>query len=539
VLGVGDDAYVVPRGTLRIGVAGRLSAIDELYATDSTGNGSTTPTPLAAGIALDALGAAQIPAFRQLERDVQSLTGLTDFSLSLGATRASASSHVTTTALTLDFGLFPRLSLRVMAPYVVSRQSVSFDLPGGDDGANVGFNPALVAGAARDTNAALVTQLLGAGASLGGAVATCDANPGAAGCADLLARRAEALALIGASEEFASGVTTIYGTGEGTASTYVPLEGGDAQQAARDRVAALEAGYASFGLTDVIAVSGPSGSRVHPSYADAQSVMTDPAYGLQIDSVNSFVEHGHFGDVEVGAKLLLLDTFGGEARRLAPPGFGFRASVAGIFRLGTGQPGLPDDPLDLGRGSGQNDIEVQPAIDLVFGSRLWTSVVGRFGVQQPDQQLLRIPERPGQVLVPFYARQIVERKLGNYYAIEVTPRLGLGDYFAIAAQYSYAHKETDEFSGTFVLDSATTGFGDVTLDAATLNAGSERTEQRVGGGITYSTLAAVRRGRARLPLEITYQYVRTASGLGGRLPHQAVSQLEARVYTQLFGRGPR
>ena len=79
----------------------------------------------------------------------------------------------------------------------------------------------------------------------------------------------------------------------------------------------------------------------------------------------------------------------------------------------------------------------------------------------------------------------------------------------------------------------------MTLDAATLGAGSERSEHRVGGGITYSTLGAVQRGRGRVPLEITYQYVRTARGSGGRLPRQATSQIELRLYTRLFGRGRR
>jgi len=539
VLGTGEDAYVVPRGVVRIGVGGRLTSVEEVYATDADGNVSTTPTPLGAGLTLDALGAAQIPALRSVQAGLRSLTGLGDLSLSLGRTRGSASADVTTTPLTLDVGLAPRLALRVMAPYVVTRTSVSFDVPGGADGANVGFNPALVAGGARDSNAALATQLRAAGEALGGAVAACDADPAGAGCAALLSRRAEALALVGSSDAFAAGVAGIYGTGEGAAATFVPLEGDAAHLAVRARVGTLRDAYASFGVTDVIAIEGPAGARARASYGDVQGILTDPAYGLQVDSLTSLVERAHFGDVEVGAKLLLLDSFGSEARRLAATGVGFRASVTALLRLGTGQPALPDELLDLGRGDGQNDIEVQPAIDLVLGRRLWASVVGRYGIQQKDEQVVRIPERAGDTFVPRYARQLVERKLGNYYAVEVTPRFVLGDYFALAAQYAYAHKAEDEYTGTFVVDSATTGFGEVTLDAATLGAGSERSEHRVGGGITYSTLGAVQRGRGRVPLEITYQYLRTARGSGGRLPRQATSQIELRLYTRLFGRSRR
>jgi hypothetical protein len=112
----------------------------------------------------------------------------------------------------------------------------------------------------------------------------------------------------------------------------------------------------------------------------------------------------------------------------------------------------------------------------------------------------------------------------------------LTEYFALSAQYYYRNKGQDRYTGTFTVDSATTGYGPVTLDASTLDRETEAREHRVGGGVSFSTLAAFDQGRSRLPVEITYFHFQTVGGSGGNVPKLFGDQLQVRVYFRLFGR---
>jgi hypothetical protein len=540
VLGIGDDAFVVPRGVFRIGVSGSWTSFDEVYVSRPNGETSGDAAPFGARLSLDTLGAAQIPALAPVERGLRALTGDPALTLSVGQTRASADATTITTPVAAELGLAGRLSVGVMVPYVVTRTSVVLDANAdGGPSANVGFNPALGSEEARAANAALAAQFAEASALLGGALTSCDADPAAVGCDVLIARRDEALALIEGAGQFAAGVAQIYGTGAGSSpAPLVPLASAPAQRAIEERVAAFRAAYASFGVGDVITAPGPVGAPVALGAAGVQSVLSEPLFGVRADSLRT-VERAHVGDIEVAAKLKLLDSFGSDpAARLSPSGFNYRAAVTGVVRLGTGQPSLPDDLTDVGRGDGQNDLEVRSALDLLFGRRFWASVIGRYVYQQADEQVVRIAERPDVAIVPYFRRQLVERKLGNYYELEANPRFVFNDYLSVGGHYLYRQKGEDEYSGRFVVDSATTGVGAIDLDAGVLNAGTGQTEHRVGGGVAFSTVAAYNRGRARVPLELTYLHYTTARGTGGNLPKRSFDQIQLRVYTRIFG-GPR
>src|SRR6185503_11436827 len=102
-------------------------------------------------------------------------------------------------------------------------------------------------------------------------------------------------------------------------------------------------------------------------------------------------EHSHVGDIEVGAKFLLVDTFGPLAISPLPRAGSLRLAVAGIYRLGTGQLDLPGDFTDVGTGDRQADLELRGYGDLAVSRRFWISSVLRFGLQQPGKILRRIP----------------------------------------------------------------------------------------------------------------------------------------------------
>jgi hypothetical protein len=76
----------------------------------------------------------------------------------------------------------------------------------------------------------------------------------------------------------------------------------------------------------------------------------------------------------------------------------------------------------------------------------------------------------------------------------------------------------------------------VTLDASVLNQETQWREQRLGFGLSYSTLTSYDRGQARMPYEITWMRTISASGTGGNLPVAAQDLIQLRWYGRLFGR---
>jgi hypothetical protein len=538
VLGVGEDAFVLPRGMVRVGVVGSWDSFEEMYRADESGRPGDKLQPFGSSANVDVLGAAQVPFLAPIQNELRALTGGADLAVSLGQTRVQASADVRTTTFSGEVGLARWLSFGVSVPWVVTRTDVVLDANAGESSANLGFNPARASEAAAAANAALTSQLGAAAAELSGLVATCDADPAAdARCGVVVAARDEALALIAGSSDFATGVENVYGVGTTDGSLYVPLAGSAAQQRIEEQVGSFRTRYQNFQVANAITANGPAAAAAAAGADAIRTVLIDPTFGVGIDTLQT-AERAHVGDIEVGLKLKLLDSFGRDPRaRLTPTGFNYRLAVAGIVRLGTGEPALANNPVDIGRGDGQNDVEIRPSIDLLFGRRVWTSVAARVGFQQKDRLVAAIAG-PNDGIVPAYAYGEVERKLGDYFEIEASPRYSFNDYFALSANYRYRHKAEDAYTGQFTVDSATTGIGAIDLDASVIGMGSEQTEHRVGGGIAFSTLGAYYRGRARLPVEISYTHVQTVRGTGGDLPRLTVDQVQLRVYTRLFG-GPR
>jgi hypothetical protein len=256
--------------------------------------------------------------------------------------------------------------------------------------------------------------------------------------------------------------------------------------------------------------------------------------GLLAEPLGTITRQG-IGDVEVSVKLRLFDSFGArnDTLRFLPKGVNLRQSFAGVYRFGTGKLDSPDNYLDIGTGQGQNDVEVRSFTDLLFGRHLFTSLIARYTVQMPDQQPLRITDTPDQVFAPAYRKRLVDRNLGDVLEIEVTPRWVLNDFFSVGAQYLFRNKAEDTFTGTFTVPTTETGLAaPLTLDASTLRYETAATEQRVGVGLTFSSVAAHARGKAKFPIEVQYFNSRTVAGSGGAVPKLSVHQLQVRLYPQ-------
>jgi hypothetical protein len=207
------------------------------------------------------------------------------------------------------------------------------------------------------------------------------------------------------------------------------------------------------------------------------------------------VERSHLGDIEVGAKVLLFDSFGGVTRaRSGQRTKGFRLAVGGLARLGTGQTDRPNELADVAPGTARTDVEGNGALDMVFGRRLWGIRRRPHRRSAPGRTAVAHSGCPAQSVHGGIREQTVTRDLGDYMEFEASPRYVYNDYISLSLHWRYRRKAEDKYTGTFTVDGPE-GVP-VVLDASILGVGTEQTEQRIGGGASFSTLSAFDRGRA-------------------------------------------
>ncbi|HEY6089968.1 MAG TPA: hypothetical protein VD771_09270 [Gemmatimonadaceae bacterium] len=544
VLGVGDDALVLPRGVLRFRILGNWTGFNERYGRDTPGRPDGALEPLGIDFTLDTVGVKQFPNLARLQTGLQSLTGNPTWYGTLGNTQVTLRDRVSAYPFVLEAGLSKRVSVGVQVPYVVTNTNTFFNVNTSGTQGNLGFNPAAGGIApAIAQNSAMYTQFTTAAATLEGSIAACKANPGVSpSCPTLLANEASANSLIASSRAFAGGAVGPVGGpynpagGIYTTSPFVPILGTDAQLAIEARVQAFKALYSQFlGAGNPITTNGPFASQNRLTVSDAQRILTESAFGIQADPLTT-TGHSHVGDIDVGAKLLVYDSFDASTEaRMSPKGLNFRTSVGGMFRIPTGQIESPNNFVDIGTGRGAKAIEGRWFGDILIGSHLWQSFVVRYNKPFADDQEMRIIDLPNQELAPAYRRQMVHRELGSTFEFETTPRIVLNDFFAISGQYVYRHKNQDHYTGTFTIPVAITGFADLNLDASTLNLETETREHRLGGGISFSNLYSFEQGKAKVPFEVTYLHWQTVKGSGGNQPKFFTDQIQLRLYARIFG----
>jgi hypothetical protein len=520
VMGIGEQALGPPRGVVRVTIAPSFETFDERFLPD----GETEP--LGARLTMPALGASVFPAITGTSAAVRTLSGSPGFEGSLGVSRLRASTSVNTLRLGAELGLTHRISLMASVPLVRTRTELQLDVNGA--AGTLGINPALLDPDLAVFNQGALDAQNAAWSALDALIATCTA-PGATDgrCPDVQANLTTLQALSADAAAAAAASAALYSPD----APFAPVQGGstDAAIAARlDALAAAFAAWPTLGLPlfpgAVFApAEGPIGSQ------EAQAVLGDPAFGVGIDSLVARSRFG-LGDIEVGMRLLLLDS-PGRGRRLSPGGMHVRLAVTGGARLGTGEAPDPDQPFDPGTGDGQTDLIGAAHLDLLFGGRFWTTVSGRYVRQLEDRPTLRIAP-PWLALAPLDSRGEVERDLGDYVELEVAPRIVLGRYLSIGARYAVRDKEADRH--TLAAD-AVLPPGGLPFEAGVLDSATAYTAQELGLGFTYSTIAANARGLARLPIEVTYQHVESLSASDGYVPKRRRDEVRIRVYLSLFG----
>ncbi len=536
VTGPSEDATVLPRGVARVTISPTWFRYHERFADGLGRRRKGEAEPLAADFDVDSLLPSMFPGLTQVESELRAILGSTvPLPITAGRLQTRFDANVAFTPITGEFGVTSRLTLGVMVPLVKTRTEVSVNPNPGGVGATVGLNPALTNPQARTINAAVVTQLMAAAAQLQQRLQDCagSADPT---CAAINANRQAAQDLVASAGAAATGIENVYGVSTARpGSVFAPVHQSSVQRNVESRPAAFSAGFTTFlgaapgtgWITDQPVGAPPMG------YADFTRLLTDPDLGIVSDTLQS-VELNTVGDVEVGAKFLLYDSFGTVPPQQAPlGGVRFRVSLGALYRFGSGLIESPTHFADIGTGDAQNDIEGRVYADALFGRRFWASFVGRYGVQQANAQVFRVPDAPHQPVAPASRQLPVWRDLGDYMAAEFSPRLVVTENIAFSGTYSFYSKGADDYSlgAGAVVDPDSVA----AIDPAVLGLGTERKEQRVLAAVTYSNLASYYRGRARIPMEVSFSFGRTIAG-EGNAPRASVSALTFRFYNRVFGK---
>ncbi|MBV6522760.1 MAG: hypothetical protein MNPFHGCM_02910 [Gemmatimonadaceae bacterium] len=522
---------VLRRGEMRIGILTNWSFAGQRFGRAGTG-AAGRPEPLGT----DYTRAMDAGAFEQLasvQTSLEQLLGTSVDPLSAGSLRTTMDLAVVTTPITVDVGLTDRFMLSIVAPYVKNRNDVTVYANTPPGTANVGLNPGLFFASTRNTNAQVVSQLTAAATKLGTELARCAQSTDPA-CSAINADRAGATALTASATSAAAIIGRLYGTTTAAGSVFAPLGGSALQAAVYERLTAMALQFGRFLGAPPAAQSWidarPVGSNLL-AYNDFQTLLTDSTSGIGAVPLET-VERSHLSDISLGGKFLLFDSTKPDTARGGMPRPGTRLAVSALYRPGTAQLDSPDNFGDVGTGDHQADIELAAYADAVFTRRLWASVVARYAVQQADELPLRIPARPGDPFPAQYRRQSVQRNLGDAMSLEITPRYAPSEVLTIAASYRLWKKGADAYSGTFTvpdLSGAT-----VNLDASALNVTTDQQEQRAGVSVTYSSVQAWERRRARWPVEVALVRWQSLTGTNA-VTKFTTTALGVRYYSSLFG----
>ena len=369
-----DDATMVPQGEFRLQTIAAWTRFNAPFAPAGTAGPTIS---LGSEFRFDSLGVRQLPTLTGTQNAIQTLTG-SPFRLSLGAMQSAIDARVVVMPISLEYGLFHRLTVGAMLPMVRTRMSIMLRVnPLGTEG-NVGVNPASVNPGSLAADSAVVTQLAQAAAALQSTLQGCQANPGSdPSCTQILARQADVTALLQNSVQFAAAFSAVYGANaQDRGSPAVPVSGSPADNLIRTRIAAYDSSFQAFLSTAPRVTAMPAAAGGVVGTADLANLLHNPAIA-GFDSLSSTVRIGP-GDLELSARYLLLDEFADSTIGANPTGLHSRATVTGILRLPTGQLATASNPLDIATGRGTTAAGARLAFYSQWGTRGGLSMSGSY-----------------------------------------------------------------------------------------------------------------------------------------------------------------
>lgn len=520
VAGVGEDAIPLPKGGYRWLISGLWNDWDAVYGA----NGSSRSTPLRGALAQPAVGVAMFPILAPAEAGVRALTGQSTFALSLGSLDAAGEVRQSIAPLGLSYGISRRLSVRVLVPYVESRDVASLLLNRVGSTANVGVNPAFggASGAsARSANGAVVSQIDVARNRLSTELARC-ANSTAMNCDAVRSNAAAALALLARAAATRNAIVSVYGDATRGGAPVVPINGGASQTAVRATIATLRTDFSAFGIAGIQDGASPAGATNVYGPGALTQIVTDSAWKLGYRRLGNTRRAG-IGDIDLTASFLLFDSFAADQpRRLLSGERGVRSMLTGGWRFGTAGADRTEDAFDVPIGEGANAVLLRSTTDVVFSRSLWLSATVRSVTPLVDNVTAVLPFGSGVTAFDNVAAGAASRALGTRIDIELAPRYAIGQFFGLSGAYLLRRWGADSYRS---IDGTTNASwpSDYAVPSRTMTAAAV--------GASFSTLASYVRGRSRWPAEIIYTHSFPISGSGGVVPAMSTDRLELRVYT--------
>jgi hypothetical protein len=519
VAGVGEDAIPVPKGGYRLLLSGLWHDYDAVF----TPGDSAGKRPVLASLATDRFGVAYLPQLAATQSSIRALAGSSTFTLSLGPLEARGEVRQSIAPLAVDYGLTSRLSLRLLVPYVESRDVSQLVLNRFGTGANVGRNPAFgtTGTSARAANGALASQIESARTALAAALVRC-ASPTATGCEAIRANPTAAQALLARAQETRAHLVSVYGDANRAGAPVVPIVGSSVHAAVLSTIASLRSDFGAYGITSITASAQPAPATVVLGPAGIDTIASDSSFGVGYSQLGGTRRAG-IGDIDLTATYLLFDSFkADQARRLLTPTRGLRSNVTLGWRFGTAGADRTDDAFDVPIGEGANALIVRSTTDVLFNSWAWMSATVRAVRPLADEVAIRLPvgDEAGTFVASASGGQ-ASRRLGSRLDVELAPRVALGQFFGLSAAYLARHWGTDRYLAN---DAGPSGVGSThDVEARTLSA--------VAFGASFSTLSSYVRGRSRFPAEVVYTHTVPLAAAGGPVPVMRSDRLELRVYT--------
>lgn len=397
--------------------------------------------------------------------------------------------------LTADFGVIDRVATRITIPFVKSQTEAFFDY----DSDATSFAP--------------LSSVVGSPGAF---------SDGWATARDSLQERIESGSLTSQEQQQAEALLQRSGaflnafTRRSESNLLLPLADSRAGGDLSSTVDSIVGAFQEYGITAPgLALDSVAGA------AALQSFFTD---AMQADSLQGYDRGWTVEGLEVGVRIGLLDTFRPESDT-TDAGLQLRTTVGGTVRLPRGPAGAapyvnPASFLDIPVSEGQTDLEMALYQDVALGPvRLHAR--GRYGRQLADELELRVhrPDRP----FPVPATSVtVERDLGDYVRLHVSPRLAVNGALSLGAEYTFWRKEADRYA------LAGSPGPDAPVDASPLAVETEERRHRLGVGIHYRAVGDSTAEENR-PVDISFVFQTPVAGSGGQTPVSRLTTFRIRV----------
>jgi hypothetical protein len=482
----------VPGGTVRVELDGSLETFDRRIHDGQRES-------YAADLSSPALGSDRIPLLTDADARIGRIIANPSYRLNLGALTTDALADVGKGFLGLGLGLTDRITIFGRIPLVRTRVQplMRLNSTNADAGLNPGESSQLPFFQGFDVALATLSSKLAAGDYNG--------DP---------AQRALAEATLAAGTELRADLFGLLAD-PATASPVVPTVTSGAGAAVLSRIAGLQNTLASS-----LAVPGFSVAPVLPPDPVGEDGLSQVLAGpLALRVSESQVSFR--GDAEAGAAFTLVDRWDRASRR-----GGFRAAVSGLVRFPTGIRKPTDQPLAIGTGDGQTDIQIDLVTDLGAGA-LGARLAGTYVRQLPSTFPTRVAP-PSQPFVGPDRLALVRQDPGDIVAIDVRPFYRLARTLALQAGIQHWTRTMDQVSYASPA-AALPG-----LEASVLAEETAANATLLSAGITYSNPGRLTPGGKGLPVDASWMYERVLRSSKGRVPITHRIQAKFRVYFGLW-----